>query len=107
MDREKILEKLRDSARELSALEGWLQNAGQSKLAEYVCVQRLINFKVQSFVSEHSEDEIEGCFDELRIDLFTRMECYRDRRIDTLAELYGAAIDGVVKAQNIVYGYLL
>lgn len=107
MDREKILEKLQDSARELSAHEDWFKSAGQSKLSEYACVQRLINFKVQKIVSENSKEELENSFEELYIFLFNQMEYYRDNRIDALAELYGTAIDGLRKAQNIVCDYLL
>lgn len=106
MERNEILEKLQDNAREISSLEEWFKSNGESRLAEYASVWRLINFKVQEIVRSSALNEVKELVNELRVYLCTRMEFYRDNRIIGLCELYGAAVDGLVKAENLLQGYL-
>lgn len=107
MERNEVLEKLQNNAREISSLEEWFGSCGEKRLSEYACVWRLINFKVQEIVRSAALNEVENLLNELRVFLCNRMEYYRDNRITVLSELYGAAIDGLVNAECLLQDYLL
>lgn len=106
MEKNKVLELLQDKAREISDLEKWFNGNGKSRLAEYACVWRLINFKVQEIITATPQNKLENALSELHADIYTQMEYYRENRITALSELYGAAIDGFVKARNLLSDYL-
>ena len=106
MERNEVLEKLQDNARDISSLEEWFKSCGEQRLSEYACVWRLINFKVQDIVRSAALNEAKNLLNELRVYLCNRMEYYRDNRITALSELYGAAIDGLVKAESLLQDYL-
>ena len=106
MEKDEILELLQDKAREISSLESWFQTNGENRLAEYACVWRLMNFKVQGLIKEMPANELENALTGLHSDLFSQMEYYREKKITVLSGLYGAAIDGLIKARNVISAYL-
>lgn len=106
MEKEEVLELLQDKAREISSLESWFKTNGENRLAEYACVWRLINFKVQELIKETPPNELGNALAELHADLFSQMEYYREKKITVLSGLYGAAIDGIIKARNLISAYL-
>ena len=106
MEKYEVLEKLQDAAREIANLEKWLQSNGENRLAEYACVWRLINFKVQKLIDTMPQTELENALTDLQLDLFSQAEYYREHKITALQELYGAAMDGFIKTRNLISAYL-
>lgn len=106
MEKTEVLEKLQDSAREIASLESWFRGFGVNRLAEYATVWRLVNFKVQEIVKSTSKEKVKKELDVFHYDLTMKMEYYRDERITALSELYGAAIDGLGKAEAVITDYL-
>lgn len=93
MEKEKLLEVLQDKARELSALEVWLQGNNQKRLAEFVSVRRLVNFKVQKLVESVPQDNVKRALYCLDADLLSSLEYSLERQLTTLQDLYGVALD--------------
>lgn len=84
MEKETLLEVLQGKARELSALEVWLQSNNQKRLAEYVAVRRLINFKVQKLIESVPQDKLEKALYCLDADLFSSLEYSLERQVTAL-----------------------
>lgn len=106
MEQSEVLEKLQDNAREMADLEKWLQGNGEKRLAEYACVWRLVNFKVQEIIRSMPEEELDKAFYALHADLVSGMERARENQVTALQEYYGAAMDGFVKSRNLISAYL-
>ncbi len=106
MTKEQVLENLQSNARELSKLEYWFKTQGQSELSQYVCVKRLVNFKVQDIIESTLPEGIDVELSNLSLSLYSNMIKYRDEGIYTLADLYAAAYDSLPSIRHIIQNYL-
>lgn len=107
MEKDEVLDLLQNKAREIADLEKWFRHSGEKRLAEYACVWRLVNFKIQDIISSTPQSEVGNALMLFRIDLCTQMEYFRDNGITSFAELYGAALDGFLKTRDLIAHYLL
>jgi hypothetical protein len=106
MEKKEVLELLQDKARELAELEKWLNSNGEKRLAEYACVWRLVNFKIQDIIAATAQNKLDEAFCALHADLCAGMENARDNQITALHELYGAALDCFSKLRGLISFYL-
>ena len=102
MEKNEILEKLQDLARQNANLESWLQGNNQKRLAEYLSVTRLINFKVQEIVRTTSAQDLDTALYGLSADLLSGMDFALKNQLTSLHELYGVALDSLNKLISIV-----
>lgn len=106
MEKNEVLELLQDKAREIANLEKWFKGNGETRLAEYACVWRLINFKVQEIITATPQKELDKAFYSLYADLQASIENARNNQITALCELYGAAMDYLSKLRGLISDYL-
>ncbi len=106
MEKNEVLELLQNKAREDANREKWFQCNGEKRLAEYICIWRLVNFKVQDIISNTPQGEVGNTLMLLRVDLCSQMEHFRDNGLTSLAELYGAAMDCLFRVQDLIAHYL-
>lgn len=106
MEKAEVLELLREKARETASLEEWFRNYGESRLAEYASVMRLINFKVQRLVEVRTKGDLKTEISSLGLSLFSDMGTFRNHQMSRLAELYGVAYDSLLKLQSLIDDYL-
>lgn len=105
MTKEQVLERLQNGASENGSLEKWLLGNGEKRLAEYTCVGRLINFKVQDIIRSNAREDVEAALLDLHATLIAGLELHRDHQVQTLSELYAVAIDNLKKLDVFVSEY--
>lgn len=107
MTKEKVLELLQSQAREFSEKEELLKSNHQERLSEYVCIWRLVNFKVQDLISTTLSSDAKKVLSDFECDLCNQVEYFRYEKIDCLFELYCVALDGFYKVRKLLSDYLL
>lgn len=106
MEKSEVLELLQFKARKMSDLEKWFIGNNEKRLAEFACVWRLINFKVQDIISATPKNDLDKALTLLQADLYSSMESARESQIMTISELYGSALNYLSKLRTQLLGYL-
>lgn len=106
MEKEQVLELLQEKARQLVDLEKWLQDNNEKRLAEFVIVQRLVNFKIQDIIDNKPKSEVKMSMYCLHGDLLAGVERARKYQSTTLIDLYSAALDYYHTTYGLLGAYL-
>ncbi len=106
MNKQKVLEDLQKFARDISEKESMLRENNEKRLAEFLTVWRLMNFRFQNLIEKTDEDKIKSELESMEIDLISNMEFFFNHHVETLSDLYGAALDGFYKMKKLITAYL-
>ena len=105
MEKEEVLEKLQESARELANKVEQFSYDKVNRLSEFVAIRRAVNFSIQDIIWKCSKSDISEKLTMLHYKIFDEMASNQQLGLISLAELSAVALSALYDYDALIRDY--